>query len=149
MLSGRYFHEYALGPGTEPRHFLDIAGDTAADTVISAGVLQALDHLVSEARVEYASRHYETYHFLVTTRSDYAGGYGGIEHGQSTNIGIDRLSFTDPVHQLASADLFAHEYTHSWNGKYRRPVQLYRPDFATPVHSDLLWVYEGMTQISR
>ena len=25
-------------------------------------------------------------------------------------------------------------------------MQLYQPDFATPVHSALLWVYEGMTQ---
>jgi len=32
------------------------------------------------------------------------------------------------------------------NGKYRRPVGLYQPDFATPQEGALLWVYEGMTQ---
>jgi predicted metalloprotease with PDZ domain len=47
---------------------------------------------------------------------------------------------------LREADLLAHEFTHSWNGKYRRPVGLYQPDFATPQQGALLWVYEGMTQ---
>ena len=51
-----------------------------------------------------------------------------------------------PVHQLADSDLLAHEFTHSWNGKYRRPAQLYQPDFATPHQGQLLWVYEGLTQ---
>ena len=145
VLTGRYFHEYVLAPASLPPHFLDVAGDRPEDTVISPAVLQEMNNLIQQAGIEYASRHFTSYHFLVT-RSDYAGGYGGLEHAQSTDIGIDRLSFTDPDHQLASADLFAHEYTHSWNGKYRRPAQLYQPDFATPVHGDLLWVYEGMTQ---
>ena len=39
-----------------------------------------------------------------------------------------------------------HEFTHSWNGKYRRPAGLYQPDFATPQQGALLWVYEGMTE---
>jgi predicted metalloprotease with PDZ domain len=47
---------------------------------------------------------------------------------------------------LGEADLLSHEFTHSWNGKYRRPARLYQPDFATPQQGDLLWVYEGMTQ---
>ncbi len=104
-----------------------------------------MNNLMREAEVEYGSHHFNTYHFLVT-RSDFAGGDGGIEHGQSTNIGIRRAAFTDPAHTLAAADLFAHEFTHSWNGKYRRPQGLTVPDFATPIHSELLWVYEGMTQ---
>ncbi len=55
-------------------------------------------------------------------------------------------AFSDPGHQLADADLLSHEFTHSWNGKYRRPVGLYQPDFATPEQGAMLWVYEGMTQ---
>ncbi len=50
-----------------------------------------------------------------------------------------------PINWL-NADLLPHEFTHSWNGKYRRPVGLYQPDFATPQQGALLWVYEGMTQ---
>ena len=43
-------------------------------------------------------------------------------------------------------DLLAHEFTHSWNGKYRRPTGLVAPDYQTPLKGDLLWVYEGLTQ---
>ena len=42
--------------------------------------------------------------------------------------------------------LLAHEFTHSWNGKYRRPIGLVSPDYQTPLKGDLLWVYEGLTQ---
>jgi predicted metalloprotease with PDZ domain len=94
--------------------------------------------------VEYASHHYHVYHFLLTL-SDIAGGEG-LEHGQSSDNGIGEKGFADDGHQLAESDLLAHEFTHSWNGKYRRPVGLYQPDFATPQQGALLWVYEGMTQ---
>ena len=36
--------------------------------------------------------------------------------------------------------------THSWNGKHRRPADLWTPDFATPMRDSGLWVYEGQTQ---
>jgi predicted metalloprotease with PDZ domain len=39
-----------------------------------------------------------------------------------------------------------HEFTHSWNGKYRRPAGLVISDFSQPMKGDLLWVYEGLTQ---
>jgi predicted metalloprotease with PDZ domain len=145
VLAGRYFREYQIAPEVKPEHFLDVAGDEAADTEIRPEVLRALDNVVREARVEYGSFHYRQYHFLVT-RSAYAGGYGGVEHAQSTDIGIQKNALSDEAHQLADADLFAHEFTHSWNGKYRRPAGIYQADFATPVQARLLWIYEGMTQ---
>ena len=40
----------------------------------------------------------------------------------------------------------AHEFSHSWNGKYRRPFDLWTPDFQQPEKTDLLWVYEGLNQ---
>jgi predicted metalloprotease with PDZ domain len=43
-------------------------------------------------------------------------------------------------------DLLAHEYTHSWNGKYRRPAGLATPDFQAPMKGELLWAYEGLTE---
>ena len=39
-----------------------------------------------------------------------------------------------------------HEFTHSWDGKFRRPDLLWTPDFRTPMQDNLLWVYEGQTQ---
>ena len=46
---------------------------------------------------------------------------------------------------MASRALLPHEYTHSWNGKFRRPADLWTPNFNVPMQNDLLWVYEGLT----
>src|SRR5262249_30006184 len=43
-------------------------------------------------------------------------------------------------------DLLPHEFTHSWNGKYRRPEGLATPNFQQPMRGELLWMYEGLTQ---
>jgi len=44
------------------------------------------------------------------------------------------------------AELLAHEYVHSWNGKFRRPEGLLSFDYFSPMDDSLLWVYEGMPQ---
>ena len=46
----------------------------------------------------------------------------------------------------AEANLLAHEYAHSWNGKYRRPVGLATRNYQDPMRGELLWVYEGLTE---
>ena len=46
----------------------------------------------------------------------------------------------------AGRDLLTHEFTHSWNGKYRRPADLWTPTYNVPMRDSLLWVYEGQTQ---
>ena len=43
-------------------------------------------------------------------------------------------------------DLLPHEFVHSWNGKFRRPADLWTPSYDMPMRGSLLWVYEGMTQ---
>ena len=60
--------------------------------------------------------------------------------------GIEKDGVSDAKLAMLNADLLPHEFTHSWNGKYRRPVGLATPDYATPQKGDLLWVYEGMTE---
>ena len=107
-------------------------------------MLAEVANLVREADAEYGSHHYNVYHFLLTL-SDVAGGEG-LEHGQSSDNGVGEKGFADDAHQLAEADLLSHEFTHSWNGKYRRPVGLYQPDFATMQQGALLWVYEGLNE---
>lgn len=144
ILTGLYFHEYSLAPTISPKHFLDVAADVPEDANLRPAVLAEVANLVREADALYASHHYNEYHFLLTL-SDVAGGMG-LEHGQSSDNGTGEKGFADEVHQLPESDLLSHEFTHSWNGKYRRPAGLYQPDFATPMQGALLWVYEGMTQ---
>jgi predicted metalloprotease with PDZ domain len=144
VIAGQYFHEFLLAPEITPKHFIDVVSDDPEDSNLHPAVLVALNNLVREADALYGSHHYNAYHVLLTL-SDVAGGEG-LEHGQSSDNGIGEKGFADDAHLLAEADLVPHEFTHSWNGKYRRPVGLYQPDFATAQQGALLWVYEGMTQ---
>ncbi len=143
IIAGLYFHEFPLAPEISPKHYLDVVSDLPADSNLRPAFIAEVSNLVREAAVMYDSHHYNVYHFLLTL-SDTAGGEG-LEHGQSSDNGVDEKSFRDARHQLEEADLLSHEFTHSWNGKYRRPVGLYQPDFATVQQGALLWVYEGMT----
>ncbi|MFP5237226.1 MAG: M61 family metallopeptidase [Acidobacteriota bacterium] len=144
IITGEFFHEFALAPEIKPQHYIDVVSDQKGDEMLRASTLAEINNLVREASAEYASHHYHVYHFLLTL-SNVAGGEG-LEHGQSSDNGVGEKGFADDAHQLPEADLLSHEFTHSWNGKYRRPVGLYQPDFATPQQGGLLWVYEGMTQ---
>lgn len=144
VIAGEYFHEFALAPEISPKHYIDVVSDAPTDSNLRPALLADLNNLVREASALYNSHHYNVYHFLLTL-SDVAGGEG-LEHGQSSDNGVGEKGYADDAHQLAEADLLPHEFTHSWNGKYRRPVGLYEPDFATMQQGALLWVYEGMTQ---
>ena len=144
VLTGEYFHEFALAPEITPKHYLDVASDYPEDSNLRPAVLADLSNLVREATALYGCHHYYEYHFLLTL-SNVAGGEG-LEHGQSSDNGVGEKGFADNAHVVRNADLLPHEFTHSWNGKYRRPAGLYQPTFATPERGDLLWVYEGMTQ---
>ena len=144
IIAGAYFHEFTLAPTISPKHYIDVVSDQPEDSNLRPSVVAEVGNLVREGDALYGSHHYNVYHFLLTL-SDVAGGEG-LEHGQSSDNGVGEKGFADDAHQLAESDLLSHEFTHSWNGKYRRPVGLYQPDFATPQQGALLWVYEGMTQ---
>ena len=104
-------------------------------------LLAELANLVREADALYRSHHYNHYNFLLVL-SDVATGEIGLEHGQSSEEGLTEKVFSDEDHQLADADSLPHEFTHSWDGKYRRPVGLYQPDFVTPQQG----AYSGFTK---
>ncbi len=147
IITGEYFHEFPLAPEIKPAHFIDVVSDSPADSNLRPTLLAEIANLVREADAAYASHHYNQYHFLLTL-SDVAGGEG-LEHGQSSDNGIGEKGFSDAKHQLAESDLLAHEFTHSWNGKYRRPFNLYQADFEKAQQGSLLWVYEGVHPVPR
>ena len=145
ILTGQYFQEFVVAPDISPKHYVDVASDAPEDSKLSPAVLAGIANLVLEADALYRSHHYHDYHFLVAL-SDVIGGDVTLEHGQSSEYGVPEKFFSNEGFLLAGADLLPHEFSHSWNGKYRRPVGLYQPDFATAQQGALLWVYEGMTQ---
>jgi predicted metalloprotease with PDZ domain len=79
------------------------------------------------------------------TASDQVAHFG-LEHHQSSDDRVAEKTFIDDNLLLLSSDLLPHEFTHSWNGKYRRPAGLATGNYEDPMKGNLLWVYEGLTQ---
>jgi len=100
--------------------------------------------LVVQADKLFGARHYDHYDFLLAL-TDRMGGIG-LEHHRSSENGVPPGYFTSWATMAPERDLLPHEYTHSWNGKFRRPADLWTPTYATPMRNSLLWVYEGQTQ---
>ena len=143
VLSGRYFREISLAPEISPKHYLDLAADGPEDLEVPQQMLAGFNDLVRQASALYQSHHYGSYHFLMTLSDQVA--HFGLEHHQSNDDRVPEKTFLDPNMDALEAGLLPHEFTHSWNGKYRRPEGLLSPDFQTPMKGNLLWVYEGLT----
>jgi len=144
VLAGKYFKEIALAPDVTPKHFLDLAADGPEDLNLSAEHIAEFSRLVRETGALYQSRHYGEYHFLVTLSDSVA--HFGLEHHESSDDRLPAKAFTDDDQFVLDGDLLPHEFTHSWNGKYRRPAGLATSNYQKPMEGDLLWVYEGLTQ---
>jgi predicted metalloprotease with PDZ domain len=145
VLCGAHFQEVPLGPATGPPHYLVLACDSAAGLKISSELKAHYQRLVAEAGALFGARHYRSYRFLVTMSDNIR--FTGIEHHQcSDNRVPERFLLDETYRKQWTAWLLAHEYVHSWNGKYRRPEGLATPDFQKPMKTKLLWVYEGLTQ---
>jgi predicted metalloprotease with PDZ domain len=144
VLAGAHFRVIPIGPDDGPRHELDLAADSAEALAMPAEAIAHYNQLVAETGALFGSRHYRAYHFLVTLSDDVA--HFGLEHHESSDDRVPERTLLDDVLRVHNADLLPHEFTHSWNGKYRRPAGLATPDYQHPMHDDLLWVYEGLTE---
>jgi predicted metalloprotease with PDZ domain len=142
IFTGVHFREYPLATTPKPV-FIDVFGDNPEDIELRPNVIADLQHLVPEAVAMYSSTHYDSYHFLLTLTKN--GPYGGLEHHESSDNSLPNASLANDDNLAIGGPVLSHEYTHSWNGKYRRPAGLATPDFATPMKGELLWVYEGLT----
>jgi predicted metalloprotease with PDZ domain len=144
VLMGQYMKKVPLQVGKTPAHELDIVADSSAALELSSEQTRAFDNLVAEAGALYGARHYREYHFLLTL-SDHVAHFG-LEHHESNDSRVGEGYLTDPTQWTLGASLLPHEYTHSWNGKYRRPAGLATPEYESPMEGNLLWVYEGLTE---
>ena len=143
MMAGRYFKQVELSATPVPVR-LNIVADRPEDLVATPEEIQAHRNLITQAYALYGSHHYDHYDFLLWL-SDEMGGEG-LEHHRSSEDGTEPGYFTDWSTSAPERDLLAHEFTHSWNGKFRRPADLWTPNFNVPMRDSLLWVYEGQTQ---
>jgi len=145
LIAGVHYRRIELTkPGDGPVHMMDLVADDEPDLAMKPEDLAAFQKLVAETGALFGARHYRQYHFLLTL-SDLVGGHG-LEHHESNDSVESERALLDPDLHLLYGDLVPHEYTHSWNGKYRRPAGLATPNYQEPMIGDLLWVYEGLTQ---
>ncbi|SEW02760.1 M61 family metallopeptidase [Luteibacter sp. 329MFSha] len=143
VMTGKYFTRIDLAPGQPTQVHLNITGDTAAGVKATEDQIAKQRALIVQANKLFGAHHYDHYDFLLVT-SDHTGHFG-LEHHQSSDDRLFANFLTDPDANAAAGTLLPHEYIHSWNGKFRRPADLWTPTFTEPMQDDLLWVYEGMT----
>ncbi|MBS0480212.1 MAG: M61 family metallopeptidase [Proteobacteria bacterium] len=141
IVAGRYYKKWALSPRVNMNVFADNQKELDAAT---PEMIDAHKRLVDQAVKLFDAQHYDHYEFLVSISNELGG--IGLEHHRSTEIGVRLGYFAEWANNVNSRNVFPHEYTHSWDGKFRRGADLWTPDYRYPMRDSLLWVYEGQTQ---
>lgn len=144
LIAGEYYRAIDLTPpGETIHHEIDLVADSEAALAMSSEVQKGLTNVVAESGKLFGTRHYHAYHFLLTL-SEHTGHFG-VEHHESNDSRLGERALLSPSAANDVGGLLAHEFAHSWSGKFRRPKEMCQPDFQTPLETDLLWVYEGNT----
>ena len=144
VIAGANFKSYDLTPGGPVEHRLDVVADSRAALDMPADYEAAHRRLVAEAQALFGARHYRRYHFLLSLSEGVS--HFGLEHHESSDDRAPERMLVDAGPRRAWSGLLPHEFVHSWNGKYRRPADLIIPDYSQPMRTELLWVYEGLTE---
>jgi predicted metalloprotease with PDZ domain len=144
LFAGRLFKQYELAPGGSPAVTLNLFAEEAADFAATEAQLDLHRRLVREAYAALGAPRFDRYQWLVALTEQI--GSIGMEHHRSSENTLPPAYFRNWEQRLGDRDQLAHEFTHSWNGKYRRPARLWTAHYNTPMQDDLLWVYEGLTQ---
>jgi predicted metalloprotease with PDZ domain len=141
LIAGPHYRRIDLSPDVA----LDIIADSDAELAAKPEQIAAHKRLVEQAVKNFGAQHYDHYDFLLTISNNLGG--NGLEHHRSSEDGVRRGYFLDWENKLRDRNLLPHEYSHSWDGKFRRPADLWTPDYnSVPMEGSLLWVYEGQTQ---
>ncbi|MGB7323594.1 MAG: hypothetical protein WBD31_01895, partial [Rubripirellula sp.] len=146
IMCGLHRKEYELTePDIDaPPHTLHVFTDDEA-TQLPDAIVQRLQAMVTQTSHLIGSHPFDRFDILLAVTDRLSP--NGLEHARSTfNI--------LPPSALASLGawkgwnrlLIPHEYLHAWCGKYRRPAGMLTGDYHTPKGTELLWVYEGLTQ---
>lgn len=143
VISGRYFREIALAPEVTPKHYLDLVADTPASLQIDQSHIDRFSELVRQAGILFHHRHYDSFHMLVTLSDRIAG--DAFDHHQSLDNRRPANFLTSEKSLTLYGDFISHDFVHSWNGQYRRPVSLITANYQMPFIGTDLWIYEGLT----
>ena len=144
VITGEFYRTIDLTPPGEPvHHEIDMVADSEDALKMSPENQKQMTNLVAESGQLFGARHYRDYHFLLTL-SDHVAHFG-LEHHESNDSRLPERALLLPSSGMSLGGLLAHEFVHSWNGKFRRPADLTVPYYEQPMKTDLLWGYEGLT----
>jgi predicted metalloprotease with PDZ domain len=144
IYAGRWFKRVDLDPGATVPVFLDMFADGPQALEATPEQLAAHRALVQQAYKLFGSHHYDHYDFLMALSDEFS--FPGLEHQQSGENGVRTTYFSEWARQQSwRSGLVSHEYTHSWDGKFRRPADQLTANYNVPMQDSLLWVYEGGT----
>ena len=144
LVAGQYFRSVDITPPKEPvHHEIDVVAESEAALAMPEDFRKGMTNVVAESGKLFGSRHYGEYHFLLTL-SDHTAHFG-VEHHESNDSRLAERFFLTPDAGRDGGALLAHEFAHSWSGKFRRPAGEDVQDYQAPMKTDLLWVYEGST----
>ena len=144
LYAGRYVSEFDLDPGAAAKVRLMLLAERPESLTVTPEQLAAYRTLVQQTYRLFGSHHFSHYDFLNVLSDQMRP--TGLEHHQSSEDVLDANAYTEWDKAAVDRDLLPHEFTHSWNGKFRRPADLWTPNFNVPMQNSLLWVYEGQTQ---
>ncbi len=142
--AGAHYKTIDLGVFNGAPHYIHIAADSERALSVPPQAVLQYKRLLAEAGAMFGSRHYRSYHFLLTL-SDHVASFG-LEHHESSDDRLGERTLLDEELLTYYSELLPHEYVHSWNGKYRRPAGLVTKDYSEPLRGDLIWMYEGLTE---
>ncbi len=138
-------------PGVErvAPHYFCVVGPDEKSVVVPEWLARRIDATTREAIAMMAPMGFPRarYMFLVALGENLRF---GVEHGQSTLIGAPARVFRDATRNENTGGggvigVVPHEYFHAWCGKLVAPEGVVRRDYHTPISTELLWVYEGLT----
>lgn len=142
LFAGRHLRRIALD--AEETVHLDIVADRPDLLAATAEQIAPHKALVAQADHLFGGRHFDHYDILLALTDELSN--NGIEHHRSCEVISDADYFTNWEKSYTVRPVLAHEYVHSWNGKFRRGADSWIPSFQTPIRNSLMWVYEGQTQ---
>ncbi|MRW87105.1 hypothetical protein GJ698_23840 [Pseudoduganella sp. FT26W] len=145
VYAGRYARRVELTSVPAIPVRLNMFGDNEAALDLPPALVEKFRAMAKAVPQLFRSQHYRHFDLLMSL-SDVMLSGGGVEHQESTEINVSANYARDAGEQVLMANLVAHEFIHSWNGRTRQPADLWTPNLNLPMRGSLLWVYEGQTE---
>ncbi len=120
-------------------HYVVMYGDAKYDPI---SLPQEMQRVCEAAATVIGEHPCQDYTFIV---HNIITGSGGLEHANSTTLGVSRNTYDTESARRSFLSLVAHEYFHLWNVKRIRPMALGPFDYENENYTRLLWVAEGFT----